>query len=147
MDLEKESRILELRAMGKSYATIANELKIGKQTAIDVCRRYREKLSTLEAVALERLYEEQRITATERITAIASLMKKEREEIERRDLSAVPTEKLIDLYLKSASALKSEIIEPDFRSKEEQDRDREEREYLDRISSTNKTDPRPIRDR
>lgn len=135
-DRDTENRIIELRARGKSYSTIASELKIGKQTALDVCKKYKEQIATLQALELEQLYEEQRITSTERITAIASLMQRVREEIDSRDLSQVPTEKLIDIYLKQASALKEEIIEPNFQSSEEQSRDRKEREYLDRLTAT-----------
>ena len=133
---DTENRIIELRARGKSYSTIASELKIGKQTALDVCKKYKEQIATLQALELEQLYEKQRITSQERITAIASLMHRVREEIDRRDLTQVPTEKLIDLYLKQASTLKEEIIEPNFQSSEEQARDRQEREYLDRLTAT-----------
>jgi hypothetical protein len=63
-------------------------------------------------------------------------MQRVREEIDSRDLSQVPTEKLIDLYLKQSSALREEIIEPNFQSTEEQNRDRQEREYLDRLTAT-----------
>lgn len=135
-DRDTENRIIELRARGKSYSTIASELKIGKQTALDVCKKYKEQIATLQALELEQLYEEQRITSQERITAIASLMHRVREEIDRRDLTQVPTEKLIDLYLKQVSTLKEEIIEPNFQSSEEQARDRQEREYLDRLTAT-----------
>lgn len=135
-DRDTENRIIELRARGKSYSTIASELKIGKQTALDVCKKYKEQIATLQALELEQLYEEQRITSQERITAIASLMQRVREEIDRRDLTQVPTEKLIDLYLKQVSTLKEEIIEPNFQSSEEQARDRQEREYLDRLTAT-----------
>lgn len=135
-DRDTENRIIELRARGKSYSTIASELKIGKQTALDVCKKYKEQIATLQALELEQLYEEQRITSTERITAIASLMQRVREEIDSRDLSQVPTEKLIDLYLKQSSALREEIIEPNFQSTEEQNRDKQEREYLDRLTAT-----------
>lgn len=135
-DRDTENRIIELRARGKSYSTIASELKIGKQTALDVCKKYKEQIATLQALELEQLYEEQRITSTERITAIASLMQRVREEIDSRDLSQVPTEKLIDLYLKQSSALREEIIEPNFQSTEEQNLDRQEREYLDRLTAT-----------
>ena len=135
MDKIKESQIIELRAKGKSFATIASELKVGKQTAIDVCRKYREQIATLEALELEELYETQKITSTERIKDIASLMGRIREEIEGRDLKDIPTEKLIDLYYKQASILKEEIITPDFRSSEEQNRDRRERELLDSLTA------------
>lgn len=136
IDRDTENRIIELRARGKSYASIASELRIAKQTTIDVCKKYKEQIATLQAMELEQLYEAQRITHTERITSIASLMRRVREEIDDRDLSTIPTEKLIDLYLKQASALREELIEPNFQSSEEQKRDRRERDYLNGLTAT-----------
>lgn len=133
---DTERRIIQLRARGKSYATIAKEAEVAKQTAIDVCKRSREEIANLQALEVEELHETQRVTYRERITALSSLMQRVREEIDRRDLTQVPTEKLIDLYLKQASALKDEIVEPSFKSSEEQARDRQEREYLDRLTAT-----------
>lgn len=136
IDKDTERRIIQLRARGKSYATIAKEAEVAKQTAIDVCKRSREEIANLQALEVEELHETQRVTYRERITALSSLMQRVREEIDRRDLTQVPTEKLIDLYLKQASALKDEIVEPSFKSSEEQARDRQEREYLDRLTAT-----------
>lgn len=134
-DRETEEKIIQLRARGKSYSAIAAELRIGKQTALDVCKKRKEQIATLEALELEELYEKQRITATERITALASLMRKIREEIDRRDLKDVATDKLIELYLRQASALKEEMIEPDFKSTEEQATAARERKYLERLTA------------
>lgn len=136
IDRATENKIIELRAMGRSYASIASEVKVSKQTALDTCKKYKEQIATLQALELEELYETQRITSTERITALASLMQRVRAEIDSRDLSTIPTEKLIELYLKQASALKEEIIEPNFKSSEEQNRERQEREYLNRLTAT-----------
>lgn len=135
-DKETERKIIELRARGKSYASIAKETKVAKQTAVDVCKKYKEEVAALQALEMDELHETQKVTYQERITALSSLMRRMREEIDRRDLTQVPTEKLIDLYLKQAAALKEEIIEPNFRSSEEQEKDRQEREYLDRLTAT-----------
>lgn len=136
IERDTERRIIELRAQGKSYATIAKEADVAKQTAVDVCKKCKEEIATLQALEIDELHETQRVTYRERITALSSLMQRVRAEIDSRDLTQVPTEKLIDLYLKQASALKDEIIEPSFKSSEEQARDRQEREYLERLTST-----------
>lgn len=136
IERDTERRIIELRAQGKSYATIAKEADVAKQTAVDVCKKCKEEIATLQALEIDELHETQRVTYRERITALSSLMQRIRTEIDSRDLTQVPTEKLIDLYLKQASALKDEIIEPSFKSSEEQARDRQEREYLERLTST-----------
>ena len=134
MDIEKERIILQLRAEGKSYATIAKETGVGKQTALDVCKKYRERVATLAALELDELYTQQRITSRDRIEALASLSRRVRNEIERRNLSTIPTEKLIELYLKQEAVLKEEMIEPDFKSSQEQEEGRQSREYLDGIA-------------
>lgn len=136
IDRQTERNIIQLRARGKSYATIAKEADVAKQTAIDTCKRCKEEIATLQALEVEELHETQRVGYRERITALSTLMQRVREEIDRRDLTQVPTEKLIDLYLKQASALKDEVVEPSFKSSEEQARDRQEREYLDRLTAT-----------
>lgn len=135
IDMQKKRSIMELRAKGYSYAKIAKETGVAKQTAIDVCKESEEVIATLNAMELEELYEEHAITAKERITAHANLLSRIREEIENRDLTEVPTDKLIDLYLKTASALKEEVITPNFQTSKEQERDRKEREYLDRLTA------------
>lgn len=135
IDADKKRRILELRARGYSYAKISDEVGVAKQTAIDLCKAQEETISTLEAIELEALYEQHRITKRERIAAHASLLSRIRTEIESRSLEDVPTEKLIDLYLKTSTALSDEVIEPNFQTSEEQERDRKERAIINDLSS------------
>lgn len=135
IDADKKRRILELRAKGYSYAKISDEVGVAKQTAIDLCKAQEETISTLEAIELEALYEQHRITKRERIAAHASLLSRIRTEIESRSLEDVPTEKLIDLYLKTSTALSDEVIEPNFQTSEEQERDRKERAIINDLSS------------
>lgn len=135
MEVEKRRRILELRAGGVSFSRIATEVGVSKQTAIDVCRKEEDTLAALHALEWDELLETHRITKIERITAHANLLRRIREEIEGRSLEDIPTEKLIDLYLKQSAALEEEIIEPTFKSSEEQERDKRERKFLEKFSS------------
>ena len=105
IDADKKRRILELRATGLSYAKISEEVKVAKQTAINVCKAQEEEIATLEALNMEELYEQHRITKRERIAAHASLLARIRTEIERRDFTDVSTDKLRDLYLKTSASL------------------------------------------
>lgn len=132
---EQQKQILELRATGLSYLKISKETGVGKQTCVDICKTYEEQISTLHAMELEGLYEEAKITKEERIKAHAELLKRIKAELEGRDLSEVPTDKLIDLYLKTDTILKEEMIEPKFLSTEDQNRERAERDILDKLTS------------
>lgn len=131
---EEKIRIIELRASGHSIEKIAKQGKVSKQTVVDVIRDGREKVAALEAIQLETLYEAQRITLTERIRNIASVYRKIQEEIEKRDLSEVPTEKLVDMYLKTSAQLSGAIVEPNFLSSSELEEARGDREALEKLS-------------
>lgn len=135
ISIEKQEDIIRLRARGYSFAKIAKEVDVAKQTAVDTCKKSEERIATLKALYLEELYETEQISKEERIKAHSSLIRKIRDEIEGRDLEGVSTDKLIDLYLKASSTLKEELVEPNFQSTEEQTRDRKERELLDRLTS------------
>lgn len=135
IDNDQKRRIYELRAKGKSFAKIANEVGVSKQSVVDICKEGEEKVATLKALELEELYEAQQITIEQRLTAHASLLQRLRNEIESRDLTDIPTEKLVDLYLKTASTIKEEFVTPNFQSTEEQQRDQKERKYLNSLSS------------
>lgn len=135
IDTDRKRRILELRASGLSYAKISEETGVAKQTAINVCKAQEEEIATLEALNIEELYERHRITKRERIAAHASLLTRIRTELESRDLTDVPTDKLIDLYLKTSSSLSGEMIEPTFQTSEEQERDRQERSLINDLTA------------
>lgn len=135
IDADKKRRILELRATGLSYAKISKKVGVAKQTAINVCKAQEEEIATLEALNMEELYEQHRITKRERIAAHASLLARIRTEIEGRDFTDVSTDKLVDLYLKTSASLSGEIVEPTFQTSEEQERDRQERRLINDLSS------------
>lgn len=119
IEVDVKLKIVELRAKGLSIAKVAEELGIAKQTVVDVCKDNKEEVASLYAVQLEQLYESERITATERIKALSTLVSKIRAELESRELSDVPTDKLVDLYLKTLSAVDGAVIEPTFKSTQE----------------------------
>ena len=128
---DKKRAIIEARAKGYSYARIAKEVGVAKQTAVDVCKECDETVATLSALELEELYETHRVTIRERVKAHANLLNKIRAELDTRDLSYVPTDKLVDLFLKANTALKDELITPNVQTTEQQERDRKERELLE----------------
>lgn len=134
VETEKKLQIVELRAAGKSIAKIAEAVGVAKQTVVDVCKDMQEEVAALHAVQLEALYEEQKISSEERIRNLSSVLAKIREELESRSLTEVPTEKLVELYLKTTSTLEGAIIEPRFQSSKEQKTEKEARAILERLT-------------
>lgn len=124
---EERLKVIERRAKGESIAKIAKALKMGKDKVVTILRESREEVAALEALELDAFYEAEKLTIKERIRRLSRLSQRLLDEVESRDLTDVPTEKLIDLYLKSSSALDAAIVEPDLRSTEEVRQEREER--------------------
>lgn len=131
---ETKLKIVELRSQGKSIATIAKEMNLAKQTVVDTCKEMKEEVAALYAVQLDALYEAERIGVEQRIKNYSSLLGKLKEELDARTLADVPTEKLVDMYIKTASALESAIVEPIFKSSTEQQEEKAERDILQSLT-------------
>ena len=127
-------KIVELRSLGRSIASIAKEVGVAKQTVVDVCKDMKEEVAALHALQLDELYEKEKIGTEERIRNFSSLLAKIKAELEERSLTDVPTDKLVDMYLKTASALEGAIVEPIFKSSTEQEEEKEERKLLNSIT-------------
>ena len=123
-------RVIELRAEGKSYAKIAEALKIAKQTAVDIVRDNQDEVASLQAVEMEAVFEAEQVNLRGRVEQLAALQARLREEIEQRDLSQIPTDKLITLFIKTNQALKEEVYTPEATSSYEQERAANRRNLL-----------------
>lgn len=123
-------QVIELRAEGLSYAKIAKEAKISKQTAVDIVRDNIDEVSTLQAVEMEALIDAERVNQKGRIEQLSALHSRLRQEIEKRDLTDVPTDKLIRLFIQTSETLKGEVTTPEVRSSEEQRSDKNHRNLL-----------------
>lgn len=136
IDTETKLKIVELRSKDKSIQSIAKELKLAKQTVVDVCKDMNDEIATLRAVQLEALYESEKLSTEARIRNLSSVLSRIREELDSRSLADVPTEKLVDLYLKTSSQLDGAIVEPVFKSSKEQEEERRAREALDSLMTS-----------
>ena len=117
-DSKTIERFIELRAKGLSFDKIAKDLGKAKQTLIDWSKDYQEEIANLKALELETLYEKYYLQKEARIKTFGDMLNKIKAEIETRDLSDVPTARLLDLLLTYDRQAKEELIEPVFRKKE-----------------------------
>lgn len=123
-------KVIELRAEGLSYSKIAEALQISKQTAVDITKENIDQVETLQAIEAEALFEEKRVNLRGRIEQLSAIHSRLREEIESRDLSVVPTDKLIALFIKISDTLKGEVYSPSIYSTSEQDENERKRNFL-----------------
>lgn len=123
-------QIISLRAEGLSYARIAEETKVSKQTAVDVVGESQDQVATLQAIQMEALFEAQRVNLRGRVEQLSALQRRLLEEIERRDLSELSTDKLITLYLNTTKNLKEEVFTPKMETTRQQERTANQREIF-----------------
>jgi len=98
--IEEKTRFVELRAKGYSYDKIGGELKISKQTLVDWQKELQEEIHNMRSVEYEALCEKHYHTHKARIELYGSLVEKLKHEIEKRDISDIPTDKLFTMLIK-----------------------------------------------
>jgi hypothetical protein len=132
---ELKERFIELRAKGWSFDKIAKETGKAKQTLIDWSKELQDEIGNRKALELEALYESYYLMRENRLQTFGAMLTKIKEEVERRDLSDVPTDKLLELLLKYNSQVKEEIVEPIYKSSQEIKEERQDRELLEELTT------------
>ena len=114
-DQETKSKFVELRAKGWSFDRIANELNVSKSALIDWGKELELDIRSLKAIELESLQERFYMRKAQRIELFGEKLQAIKSELDKRDLSQLPTDKLFDLFIKYANVLNSEAREMVFR--------------------------------
>jgi len=133
--VEQKEKFIELRAKGYSFDKIAKELGRAKQTLIDWSKELEEEIANHKALELEALYEKYYLHKETRLQTFGELLGKIKKEIEKRNLSDVSTEKLLELYLKYQAQAKEEVTDPVFKSSKEVEDERADKELLDELTT------------
>ncbi len=134
--LATKEKFIELRAKGLSFDKIAGELKKSKQTLIDWSKELEEEIANLKAVELEALYEKYFLLKRNRLQTFGEILKRLRAEMETRDLTDLPTDKLLDLIGKYGTLLREEIVEPRFQTSGEITEAKQERRTLEALTES-----------
>ena len=100
IDIEKQNRIVELLGKGKSQRTVADELEIGLQTVVRWEREHKEQIENVRVMELDALLEQHRLTVQAQIERYGIELARVNEELQKRDLTGVPTPKLYDIMIK-----------------------------------------------
>ncbi len=131
---ELKEQFIEMRAKGYSFDRIAKELGKAKQTLIDWSKELQDEIANLKALELEALYERYFLLKESRLQTFGEMLTKIKKEVERRDLSDVPTDKLLELLLKYNSQVKEETVEPIYKTSQEIKEERLDREILQELT-------------
>jgi hypothetical protein len=133
--IDTKQRFIELRAKSWSFDKIAKELGKAKQTLIDWSKELQDEIANLKALELEALYESYYLLRENRLQTFGAMLTKIKEEALKRDLSDVPTDKLLDLLLKYENQVKDDVIEPTYKSSQEIKEERQDRELLEELTT------------
>ena len=107
-ELKKE--YIRLRAEGKSYSVIAEQLHISKSTCTKWEKDLAEQIDELKRAELTELYESYGMTKEARIKKLGDTLEKINEALAKTDFSTVDPAKLLDFKLKYTEALKGEYV-------------------------------------
>jgi len=129
-----KQRFIELRAKGYSYDKIAKELGKAKQTLIDWGTELQEEIANLKAMELEELYGKYYLLKENRLQTFGELLEKIKKEVTTRNLSEVPTGKLLELLLKYEERINEEMIEPEYMNSSKIQSEKQTRELLESFS-------------
>jgi len=110
--LEIKLQFVALRAKGWSYVRIARKLKVARATLANWSQEFEEEIASLKAMELEALHESYFMSKEARIKLLGDQIKAIQLELKNRDLTDVPTDKLLELLLRFQSQLQDEYIEP-----------------------------------
>lgn len=105
-ELEDRKRFIDMRSDDMSLAKIAQKLHVSRQTLANWEKVHEEEIWRLQSMKLDALEEEFSIKRLGRIELYGTMLRRVKEELERRDLSDVQTAKLFDLQLKLIPELK-----------------------------------------
>jgi transcriptional regulator with XRE-family HTH domain len=97
-DTQTKERFIELRGQGLPLAAIAAEIGVSKPTLISWERDLKEQIDNRQAVELEAMYDKYCLSVRKRVDFFGNVLSRIRDELETRDLSAIPTEKLFAMY-------------------------------------------------
>lgn len=93
-------QFVELRAKGNSYDRIADNLGVSKGTLIEWSKQMYKEISNLKSIETDALLGKHRMARIHQLEIFGSQLNKIREELDKRDLSDVSTDKLLSMELK-----------------------------------------------
>lgn len=111
--LDERQQFIELRAKGYSFQKISDELEISKPTLMEWSKdtNINRDIQNQRTLVVDDLQERYAITRRHRITLFGEFLQKAKDELNNRDMSDVPTDRLITMVIKLSDTLKADETE------------------------------------
>jgi len=117
-DQQVRDKFIELRAQGWSFDRISQEIGVSKPVLISWVRQYKIEINNLKALGLDALCEKFALSRQKRLELLGKLLERVKKEALDRDLSTIPTNKVIELVVKLSDAVKEEGPQVRFQKEE-----------------------------
>lgn len=115
---ETKEKFIQLRAEGRSFDSIANELSTSKTTLIKWSREFDREINNAQYFASQSLIEQYKITKRERIKYITKELEKIYNALGQKDYNELSVKDLIFLKEKFEDDLKKELVNIEYRTGE-----------------------------
>jgi IS30 family transposase len=106
--VEVKERFVELRASGLSYDAIAAQLNVSKPTLIGWGRELAREVHNARTLRMDALFEQYAVAKAKRVEVFGKRLDSILTELDKRDMSKVPTEALLKLALQYGESLRTE---------------------------------------
>jgi hypothetical protein len=104
-----ESEYVRLRQEGQSIQALSDSLYVDESQCILWEQAHKKEIAQSQFLQTEQIFRDKGLTRINRIETMSKILEKINSEIEKRDFSDVPTDKLILLGVKMSEFLKTEI--------------------------------------
>ena len=104
---DKRLKFIELRGKGNSFDRIAKELNVSKATLINWSNELKQEVGNYVAMERDAILERYKMTKKHQMELYGEQLTSIREELSKRKLDDIPTEKLLNMELRILDELKS----------------------------------------
>lgn len=111
---DKQQQFIELRAKGNSFDNIAKKLNVSKGTLISWSKNFDLEIKNQTSVELDSVRDRLALTRKHQLESYGEQLSAIRDEIKKRDLGDIKTEKLIEVEIKLLEAVNNLHTEPEF---------------------------------
>lgn len=108
-DNSKKQQFIELRAQGLSFVKISDKINVSKPTLIKWSKEFDDEIMNLKTIEFEALCEQYCLQKENRIMNLGKYLTRLGAEIEKRDLSKIPTDQLFKLFVLYLKESKVEV--------------------------------------
>jgi len=106
---EQKKEFVRLRASGRSYQAIAEQIGVSKPTLLKWAVGLENEIKQAQGLEFQALLESYEMSKRIRLESLLKLHKRIQAEIDRRELKDIPTAKLFDLAGSLAERIRGEL--------------------------------------